>query len=178
MFSKSNENVSGDYFMFMLSGGGNIPGSDWHMQGDIGFGYPYAGTAWDPRSRLTEPNPEDPYGLRSVVEASLDDYMIALGVGATWRTPVDWLQLDFGAGGLISVRDRHVREELAYQNGEVAEENRYDEQDVGFAGIYTRLGAGIRPADWLSVDVGGLAAVDEEANVSGGPYGGVRIYFP
>ncbi|MBI5880675.1 hypothetical protein HZB90_00940 [archaeon] len=179
IFNENLHNVAADYVLPMILAGGNIEGSNWDMYGAVGFSYAGESSVVDPRSRTTLPNPDDPMGLTSVVSGATetDDYVVSAGIGAQYR--MDWFQLDMGAGVLAVVRDRDsYRDELLlFPNGEIADEQHFTDSDVDpvFAG-YVSGGLGLR-ADHFSFDLGGMLIVDEDANVSGGPYAGFAVYW-
>jgi hypothetical protein len=125
-----NNFMPGPAFMVGPYFGGRLGHSHLYLSGGLNYLYGGQSTIQDPRSRTTLPNPDDPFGLIGIVEASTSTSAHGLVPNLSLSyMPRPWLRLSAGLIVPVIFMDRStsVSETLQYPNGEIADQEHYSD---------------------------------------------------
>jgi hypothetical protein len=169
---------------FELGAGGRIGGDSNFSAWLLGYvTYNHLGTleAMDPRSRVTEPNPNDPFATGSDVSAVDTTTGHLIGFGPALRLGLGsrfFLEL----GGRFYVApmstDKDVSEKLLFKDGTTVPDNEYTQHssETKFLGGPT-VGLGVRVSDNVGLSANCAFAFGEGSNKAYGCMGGLEFYM-
>ncbi len=151
-----------------------------YLEGVLGYGL----SAWNwqsamhPDSRTTLPNPDDPFGLTSIVEGEIENkyHLVNTQFGIRYAaTPNFQIAASTGVYWLITENDSERDETLFYQNGEVADEYHHSSHDLNLDVMWaSTLGFDHRVNPVFSWGLRGTVATDFQKVVGGG---GLNLTF-